>query len=120
MATQRSQNHIDRVSLLPGNQNLSAYTDAGLKVRHRPFTAEDENGDLAPFFEMLDESLADKRSVTLLHRDTIDDGMGGLLAGFLVHAGYLEDPIFASAVIQEILGRPLGPKARSMIQAPGG
>lgn len=106
------------VSLLPGNQNVSAYADAGFDVRHRPFTPEDEDGDLTPFFELFDEALADRSSVVLIHRDSIDEGMGGLLAGYLVYAGYLEDPIIASAVIQEILGRPLGPKARAMIQVP--
>ncbi|HSR44839.1 MAG TPA: hypothetical protein VLT15_06380 [Acidimicrobiia bacterium] len=106
------------VSLLPGNQNVSAYEDAGFKVLHCPFGPEDENGSLMPFFSTLDEALKDKKSVVLVHRDTIDEGIGGLLAGYLVHAGYLDDPIIASAVIQEILGKPLGPKARAMIRVP--
>lgn len=106
------------VSLLPGNQNVSAYEDAGFSVAHCPFAPEDEDGDLSPFFLALDEALADKKSSVLVHRDTIDEGMGGLLAGYLVHAHYIEDPIIASAVIQEILGWPLGPKARAMIQVP--
>lgn len=106
------------VSLLPGNQNVSAYEDAGFSVVHRPFSHEDEDGDLSPFFEALDEALADNKASVLVHRDTIDEGMGGLLAGYLVHADYIDDPIIASAVIQEILGWPLGPKARAMIQVP--
>lgn len=106
------------VSLLPGNQNVSAYEEGGFEVVHCPFAQEDEEGDLAPFFRAVDQALADKKSVVLVHRDTIDEGMGGLLAGYLVHAGYIDDPIIASAVIQEILGRPLGPKARAMIQIP--
>lgn len=104
------------VSLLPGNQNVNSYTDVGFNVLHKPFSPEDENGDLAPFFELLDDALVDKGSVVLVHRDIIDEGIGGLLAGYLVHAGYLDGPIMASAVIQEILGRPLGPRARAMIQ----
>lgn len=50
-----------------------------------------------------------------MHRDIIDDTIAGLLAGYLVHANYLADPIKATAIVQEILGRPLGPLARSMI-----
>ena len=106
------------VSLLPGNQNASAYHEAGFEVYHRPFTPEDENGDLTPFFALLDEALLKKESIVVVHRDSIDEGMGGFLAGYLVHAGYLNDPIIASAVVQEILGWPLGPKARAMIKLP--
>ncbi|MDH5371787.1 MAG: hypothetical protein OEX97_02465, partial [Acidimicrobiia bacterium] len=88
------------------------------EVYHRPFTPEDENGDLTPFFALMNEALLSKESVVLVHRDSIDEGMGGFLAGYLVHAGYLNDPIIASAVVQEILGWPLGPKARAMIKLP--
>lgn len=115
----RSEAHVNTiVSLLQSNQNVYAYREAGFKVIHRPFSPEDEEGDLTPFFASLDEALADKTSIVLVHRDFIDEGIGGLLAGYLVHAGYIEDPIIASAVIQEILGRPLGPKARAMIRVP--
>ena len=46
---------------------------------------------------------------------TIDDALAGLLGGYLVHSGLLDNPVLAVAVIQEILGRPLGPVGRSMI-----
>lgn len=115
----RNEAHVNTiVSLLPSNQNVYAYREAGFKVIHRPFSPEDEEGDLTPFFASLDGALADRTSIVLVHRDFIDEGIGGLLAGYLVHAGYIEDPIIASAVIQEILGRPLGPKARAMIRVP--
>jgi hypothetical protein len=107
------------LSLLTGNQNLAAYRDVGFRVIHQPFSPEDEEGGLTPFFAALDEALARKDEVVLVHRETVDDAVAGLLAGYLVHAGYVHDPIIASAIIQEILGRPLGPKARAMIQARG-
>ncbi len=44
--------------------------------------------------------------------------MAGLLAGYLVHSGLLDDQITAAAVIQEIVGRPLGPEGRGLIPAP--
>jgi len=46
--------------------------------------------------------------------------MAGLLAGYLVHSGLIEDPIIATAAIQEILKRPLGPAARAVIPAGAG
>ena len=53
--------------------------------------------------------------VGLVHRDTIDETLSGLLAGYLVHSGLIEDPIVATSLIQEILGRPLGPEGRRLI-----
>ena len=58
--------------------------------------------------------------VLLLHRDTIDDAVAGILAGYLVHSGLLADPIKATALIQEILRRPLGPEARAIIPSTAG
>ena len=53
--------------------------------------------------------------VLLVHRDIVDDTMAGVLAGYLVHSGRIEEPILATALIQEILKRPLGPEARAII-----
>ena len=46
---------------------------------------------------------------------SIDEAVAGVLAGSLVHSGLLDDPIVAIHAIQEILKRPLGPDARSII-----
>jgi len=54
-------------------------------------------------------------AVLLVHRDIIDDPMAGILAGYLVFSGLIDDPIIATAAIQEILKRPLGPVARAVI-----
>ncbi len=51
----------------------------------------------------------------LVHREIVDDVLAGILAAYLVHAGMVEQPIVATSVIQEILGRPLGPEARRLI-----
>jgi hypothetical protein len=53
----------------------------------------------------------------LVHREVIDDTMGGLLGGYLVSSELVSDPILALAVIQQILGRALGPEGRSLIPA---
>lgn len=111
------QNGINAVlSLLPGNQNLSSYREMGFRVMHVPLPEVfDVETDIPVLFEALDTILVDPRAVVLMHRDIIDDTIAGLLAGYLVHADYLGDPIQATAIVQEILGRPLGPLARSMI-----
>ncbi len=102
------------VSLLPGNQNLASYRDAGLEAIHEPIDGDVTSADVARFFAMLQRELA-KGAVVLVHRDYLDDTVAGLLAGYLVHSGLLGDRIVAAAVIQEIIGRPIGPEGRALI-----
>lgn len=103
------------VTLLPGNQNLQAYRIAGLDTRAVPVSTPIANGEQARLYQVLDELLADPGVRVLVHRETIDDLMGGLLGGYLMASGLLHDRILAAAVIQEILGRPLGPEGRALI-----
>ena len=59
--------------------------------------------------------MAPPDAVALVHRDTIDDTLGGLLSGYLIYSGLLDDPIVATDVIQRILGRAIGPEGRRLI-----
>jgi hypothetical protein len=105
------------VSMLPANQNLAAYRLAGIATYSVPVgtpTAREETGR---FFSTLDKALARQHARVLVHREVIDDTLGGLLGGYLVTSGMVKDPILASAVIQQILGRALGPEGRSLIPA---
>ena len=103
------------VSLLGANQNSAAYEEAGLRFIAYEVADELEPEDAVEVFEVLATALDSEESVALVHRDTIDDTMGGLLAGFLIHSGMLEDPIVATDVIQRILGRAIGPEGRRLI-----
>ena len=103
------------LSLLSGNQNLASYEDAGLEIIHEPIDAEIMPGDVDRVFKALSGALESGNRVVLVHRDHLDDEVAGLLAGYLVHAGLIEDPIVAAAVIQEIIGRPIGPEGRALI-----
>ncbi len=103
------------VSLLVGNQNLAAYEAAGLKAYHVPLSSDFENVDVRNVFAALDDGLSDPSRAILIHRDTVDDAIAGILGGYLVHAGYISDPIVATSIIQEILGRPIGPEGRRWI-----
>ena len=105
------------VSMLPGNQNLSAYRQAGIATYSVPVGSPTESDDIARFFNTLDKALDRGHAQVLVHREVIDDTVGGLLGGYLVTSGLLNDPILALAVIQQILGRALGPDGRSLIPA---
>jgi len=103
------------VSLLGSNQNSMAYEVAGLRFFSVEVDDELEPDEALGVFGVLDEALEPPDAVTLVHRDTIDDTLGGLLAGYLIHSGMLKDPIVATDVIQRILGRAIGPEGRRLI-----
>ncbi|NOY54634.1 MAG: hypothetical protein GXP34_01470 [Actinobacteria bacterium] len=103
------------VTLLAGGQNVANYQDAGFTVFHEPLVGEYEQGDVDRVFDALDLALSEPDSVVLVHRDLVDDTIAGLLAGYLVYSKLVTDPILAIAVIQEILGRPLGPEGRALV-----
>lgn len=105
------------LSLLEGNQNMAAYASAGISAQAVPLVELDHES-VAPIFKAMDRLLADPTVVMLVHRDIIDDPVAGILAGYLVYSGRVTDPIMATALVQEILGRPLGPEARAVIPQP--
>jgi len=109
------------VNLLPGNQNVGAYAAAGLETISIPMGSEwDRTGYPRALYEALDRALDDPSARVLVHREIIDDTLAGLLGGYLIVSGLLENRILAAAVIQEILGRPLGPEGRALIPEPPG
>lgn len=103
------------VSMLAGNQNLAAYRQAGIATYSVPMTGEVQEEDVIRLHRTLDQALARNHAKVLVHREVVDDAVGGLLGGYLVASGLVEDPILALALIQQILGRPLGPEGRSLI-----
>ena len=105
------------VSMLPGNQNLLAYKEAGMATYSVPVAPTFEASEIEAFFATLSKAMTRNRARVLVHRETIDDTVGGLLGGYLVVSGLVKDPILALAVIQQILGRALGPEGRSLIPA---
>ena len=106
------------VSLLPGNQNVRSYELAGMEVHLAPVHDDHDEAAVELAFEVLAEALSNPDGKVLVHRDFVDDTVGGLLAGFVVFAGLVDDPRVAAMVIQEIIGRPLGPGGRGLIPSP--
>jgi len=102
------------VTLLAANQNLAAYKAAGIETLTVPIGAV-ADGDAARFYATLDGALSAPGSRVLVHRETIDDTVAGLLGGYLIASGLVADRILAAALIQEILGRALGPEGRALI-----
>lgn len=106
------------LSLLSSNQNQAAYEAAGFRYHRYPLETTPEPEDLDDIFATFDAALDRSDASVLVHRDLIDDTVVGLLGGYLVHAGYVKEPIVATSVIQEIAGKALGPEGRAMIPNP--
>ena len=107
------------LSLLDGNQNLAAYEAAGIAAYNEPLNDLEPESVKRVFATMM-EIAARPGTVLLVHRDIIDDAVAGVLAGYLVHSGRVEDPIVATDLMQRILKRPLGPEARAIIPQSAG
>ena len=103
------------VSLCGSTEGLAHYAEAGLDAVHLPITPGTESETASQFFDRLGGALSAADATVLVHRDFIDDTIVGLLGGYLVASGLLESPVQATAIIQEISGRPLGPLGRSLI-----
>ncbi|HSM01571.1 MAG TPA: hypothetical protein VK960_03895 [Acidimicrobiia bacterium] len=102
------------LSLLEGNQNIAAYQAAEIEAHNEPLN-DLEPGSVGRVFKKMQEIAAKPGTVLLVHRDIVDDAVAGVLAGYLVHSGRVEDPIVATDIVQRILKRPLGPEARAII-----
>lgn len=113
----RDEGCTDVLSLLEGNQNLASYREVGIRAHHVALPVEYEDTDAEKVFQTLERILGDPRSVLLVHRDHLDDTLVGFMGGYLVRSGLIDDPIMATATIQEIAGRPLGPEGRRLVTA---
>ncbi len=105
------------LSLLGSNQNSTAYEFAGLAFSSCPVESDLEPEEAEQVFAAIAAALVPPDAVVLVHRDTIDDTLAGLLAGYLIYSEMLDDPILATDVIQRILARAIGPEGRRLIPA---
>ena len=103
------------LSLLPGPQNLASYEEDELATYAVPLSGDFDEDAVEAVFAAIREVLADPEAVLLVHRDTVDDVVAGVLAGYLVYSRLIDDPIVATSIIQEIVGRPLAPEGRRLI-----
>jgi len=103
------------VVLLGPSQGAIPYEASGMRMASLDVPEDVEPEDAQVVFELLEEVMVDDAAVALVHRDTIDDTLAGLLAGYLIHSEMVDDPIVATDVIQRILGRAIGPEGRRLI-----
>ncbi len=103
------------VSLYGPEQSILPYEAAGFRSSATDVPVDIEPEDVEDVLAVIAEAIDEEDSVVLIHRDTVDDTLAGLLASYLLYSGKLEDPIVATDVIQRILGFAIGPEGRRLI-----
>lgn len=105
------------VSVIPASHNLRNYEELGLAYLHRPLAKSDDfEARLPEIYRDLAQRL-DRRERLLFHREEVGDVMSGFVGGYLVWAGYMPEPHRAVVVVEQLLGRKMGPVAREMVNA---
>lgn len=103
------------ISLIPASHNLHNYDELGVQWRHRPFPAqEDYPRYLSEVYPELARLLAAGAKV-LYHHEDLNDKVLGLMAGYLVWAGLVEEQPRAIFLVEHITERQLGPLARDLV-----
>lgn len=103
------------VSTLAAPHNLHAYDEADLAWRHVPFGRDDDpSAVLGQLYPELRALLGAGEQV-LLHHDEAGDRVQGVVAGYLVYAGLVQEPARATAMVERLLHRPIGPTGREMV-----
>ena len=59
---------------------------------------------------------ADPHEKVLVHHEELGDRLCGVLAGFLLAAGLIEEETLAVIVVERLTGRPLGPSGRAIVR----
>ena len=103
------------VSIMPSPHNLHAYDELHLPYDHVPFGAHDDvRTVLRALFPRI-RSWLDAGDRLLIHSDEISDRLQGVMAGYLLYAGYLSSGPQAITVIEQLMSRQLGSVGRELV-----
>jgi hypothetical protein len=103
------------VSLLPSPHNLHAYDELDMTWSHVPFGPHDDPAVvLADLYARLKTWLAEGERI-LLHQEELGDRLMGVVAGYLRWSGMVPNGPDAIAVVEQIVGRQMGPPGRELV-----
>lgn len=116
----RAQGFSRVLSLLPSHHNLQAYEDEGIAHAHFPLVpTTDPRPVLADCYQDLERSLSDGVR-TLMHREELGDRVMGVAAGFLVWSERVANEPQAIALVEHLVGHPMGSAGRELVVAAAG
>lgn len=111
----RNQGFTRVVSLLNSNHNLHAYDEVGLPWSHFPFEAgHDTRAVLRELFPALGAWMGEGERL-LVHQEEINDKLMGVVGGYLIWAGFIDDGPETIVVVERLFHRQMGPVGREMV-----
>ena len=111
----RENNFGCLISIIPAPHNLHNYDELNLPNRHRPFTGIDDLGLWLKSFYTELHALMEAGTKVIVHNESVDDRLVGIMGGYIRWAGLVDDPSQAITVIERIAGRQLDPFGREVI-----
>jgi hypothetical protein len=111
------QNGFTRViSLLDSPHNLQAYDEAGIPYEHVPLGRHDELADRLPLiYEAIARRLDVPTEKLLLHNEEFGDRLQGVIAGYLLYSGLVDEGPHAIGASERLAGRELGAQGREIV-----
>jgi hypothetical protein len=106
------------LSLLESPHNLRAYEDASIPYEHVPLGRHDDwPQSLAQIYSTLQKWLDDPSERVLIHHEEFGERLLGVLCGFLLYEGVVQEGPHAIVMIEKITGRQLGAPGREIVAA---
>ncbi len=105
------------VSLLDSPHNLHAYEEMGMP--HTQVALGRAGGDLASrlpeVYDTLAALLDDPEQRVLVHLEEFGDRLCGVLSGYLLYTGLVDEGPIAVSIIERLTGRQMGPPGREVV-----
>lgn len=106
------------LSLLESPHNLHAYEEAGIPYEHVPLGRHDDwPQSLQRTYSTLEKWLDDPIERVLIHHEEFGERLMGVLAGFLLYTGVVQEGAHAIVMMEKITGRELGAPGREIVAA---
>jgi hypothetical protein len=104
------------ISLLDSPHNLHAYEEAEIAYEQVPLGRHDELGDrLGLIYEAIARRLDVPTERVLLHHEEFGDRLVGVIAGYLLYAGLVDEGPHAIVTAERLTGRELGAVGREIV-----
>ncbi len=104
------------VSLLDSPHNLAAYEEAGIEAAQVPLGRPDEAAErLAEVYATIGRLLDDPAARVLVHREDVGDRMLGVVAGYLLYSGAVDQGPHAILIVERLAQRELHSQGREIV-----
>lgn len=105
------------ISLIPSDHNLHSYDELGMPWKHWPFAPSvDSDAALGQIYPAL-RGLLEQNIKIIMHGEEVSDRLAGLLSGYLLWSGMVQESHRAIVVVERILERQMGPEGRVLVAA---